>query len=226
MGTTTPVFQSLGTVLVLYVTLNRHVNQDSHNVQSLQHLMANLVHNWLLATGEFFNYLRDHQHFRLCLFLRHPTISQGRICISLLLLNTAWTRPWILLLLRPMICQISLEPNQKSLSISSLNYSHTWVFALATISSAALLACQYPSAVSGEPLHTQNASFTGVHQQIFRLAPRLCSASPFTRVSKTFGLSPDDNITKSIIGLRSRVLWYDVHLWATLCLNMVFMKVL
>ncbi|XP_059902154.1 uncharacterized protein LOC132453327 [Gadus macrocephalus] len=38
------------------------------------------------------------------------------------------------------------------------------------------------------------------------------SAPLFTRVSKTCGLRSDDTITKSIIDLRPRVLWYQVHL--------------
>ena len=48
------------------------------------------------------------------------------------------------------------------------------------------------------------------------------SAPLFTRVSKTHGQRSDDTITKSIIDLWPRVLWYHVHLWASLCLNMVF----
>ena len=48
------------------------------------------------------------------------------------------------------------------------------------------------------------------------------SAPLFTRVSKTCGRRSADTTTKSIIDLWPKVVRYQVHLWATLCSNMVF----
>ena len=48
------------------------------------------------------------------------------------------------------------------------------------------------------------------------------SAPLFTRVSRTCGRRSADTTIKSIIDLRPRVSWCQVHRWTSLCSNMVF----
>ncbi|KAK0133257.1 Opsin-5 [Merluccius polli] len=62
---------------------------------------------------------------------------------------------------RVSICQNFLEANRKHFSIASPNSSHIRVFASVTAESAALLACRYLSAASGDPWASQarKASF-------------------------------------------------------------------
>ncbi|KAK9518317.1 hypothetical protein VZT92_019726 [Zoarces viviparus] len=81
-----------------------------------------------------------------------------------------------------MVCQNLLEANRKSFSMASPNSSHARVLAFATTAAAALLACRYLSAASGDPWANQalkvsffslTASLTsGVHHRVLGLPPR------------------------------------------------------
>ncbi|KAK0143171.1 hypothetical protein N1851_018694 [Merluccius polli] len=60
------------------------------------------------------------------------------------------SKPCFPFLSRRTVCQNFLEANRKSFSIASPNSSHTRVFASVTAEAAALLACRYLSAASGD----------------------------------------------------------------------------
>lgn len=165
------------------------------NILSLQRLRENLIHVRPLAAKKILNYCLSVSEiwvFRFCL-LQEDVIGGFRrssvcsihcppvppVCVTTSpQLNTAWAKPCFPFLCGWMVCQNFHGYNHHSFSMASTNSSHSWDFASATTKTAALLASQYLSADSGDPLAWKSsfslkASFTtGVHQGVLLLLPQ------------------------------------------------------
>lgn len=148
MQTTTLVCLSTGTVPVLHTTLKRCVTQDSPTVtQSLQHLRANLIHIWHLATKELSNYhgaLNQRykwgftQIFRLCLLHRECIVwLQEVLKVLFPLLNNisspgqqfstlVWAKPCFPFLSHQTICQNLSVYVYKKLNKEKRGYNSAW----------------------------------------------------------------------------------------------------